>query len=81
MLFIYMGVAAILIFGGILAYFLGVAYNAVSAHMIVATPSLAVDQGVIFLGSIWHWFVLLIIIAALLFVIVNSQRQQPGVYG
>ena len=80
MLYIYVGVAAILIFGGILAYFLGVAYTSLSGTVITLNPALAVDQGYIFLTSIWHWFVLLILIAVLLFIVVNSQRQQPGGY-
>ena len=75
MLYIYVGVAAMLIFGGILVYCLGIAYTSLSTAVITMNPALATDQGFIFLGSIWHWFVLLIIIAAFIFVIVNSQRR------
>lgn len=75
MLYLYFMLAAIFIFGGIIAYSLGSAMQQLNAAVIAVTPSLATDAGMVFVGSIWYWMVLIVLIGAIIYIIVNSQKE------
>lgn len=80
MLYIYFVVAGIIIFGGIIAYALGTAMIQLDAAQLALYPALATDQGFLFVSSIWFWMVLIILIGAVLYVVVNSQREKEGLF-
>ena len=75
MLYIYFAVAGLLLVGGVVAYALGSAWAAMSTVMATVDPSLAANPALAFLDAVWVWMVLAIIVAALIYEVVNTQKE------
>lgn len=75
MIFIYFALGAIVVLGGLVAYVFMQGIAGMAAVMVLYDPSLATDPGYLFVTSIWVWMPLILIVAAGIYVYVNSQLE------